>query len=222
RVLFRSAMIPALQFTHWQWASLALAAPVVVWAAWPFHRAAALNLRHGAATMDTLISVGTSAAFVWSLYALFLGTAGMPGMTHGFTFAIEPSDGAGNIYLEVAAGVTMFILAGRYFEKRAKRRAGAALRALLELGAKEVAVLRNGVEVLIPTADLHVGDEFIVRPGEKVATDGVVVSGSSAIDQSMITGESVPVEVAEGDAVTGATVNAGGRLTVRATRVGAD
>src|SRR5690606_32364451 len=222
RVLFRSAMIPALQFTHWQWASLALAAPVVVWAAWPFHRAAALNLRHGAATMDTLISIGTSAAFVWSLYALFLGTAGMPGMTHGFSWTFERGDGAANIYLEVAAGVTMFVLAGRYFEKRAKRRAGAALRALMELGAKDVAVIRDGVETRIPTSDLRVGDEFVVRPGEKIATDGEVVSGSSAVDRSMITGESVPVEVAVGDAVVGATVNAGGRLVVRATRVGSD
>ncbi|WCD94128.1 heavy metal translocating P-type ATPase [Microbacterium sp. nov. GSS16] len=216
------AMIPALQFTYWQWASLALAAPVIVWAAWPFHRAAWVNLRHGAATMDTLISLGTSAAFLWSLYALFLGTAGMPGMTHGFSLAITRSDGAGNIYLEVAAGVTMFVLAGRYFEKRAKRQAGAALRALMELGAKDVGVLDEGREKRIPIDDLRVGDEFVVRPGEKIATDGVVVSGTSAVDQSMITGESVPVEVAAGDAVTGATVNAGGRLVVRATRVGAD
>ncbi|MEV7633005.1 heavy metal translocating P-type ATPase [Microbacterium sp. NPDC089318] len=216
------AMIPALQFTYWQWASLTLAAPVIVWAAWPFHRAAWVNLRHGAATMDTLISLGTSAAFLWSLYALFLGTAGHPGMTHGFSFAITRSDGAGNIYLEVAAGVTMFVLAGRYFEKRAKRQAGAALRALMELGAKDVAVFRDGAETRIPIGELRVGDEFVLRPGEKVATDGVVVSGTSAVDQSMITGESVPVEVGPGDAVTGATVNAGGRLTVRATRVGAD
>ncbi|MFS2280792.1 heavy metal translocating P-type ATPase [Microbacterium sp. OR21] len=216
------AMIPALQFTYWQWASLALAAPVVVWAAWPFHRAAWVNLRHGAATMDTLISLGTSAAFLWSLYALFLGTAGHPGMTHGFSFAITRSDGAGNIYLEVAAGVTMFVLAGRYFEKRAKRQAGAALRALMELGAKDVAVLRDGAETRIPIAELRVGDEFVVRPGEKIATDGVVTSGASAVDRSMITGESVPVDVGVGDAVTGATMNDGGRLVVRATRVGAD
>ncbi|MBK0418961.1 copper-translocating P-type ATPase [Leucobacter sp. CSA1] len=216
------AMIPALQFTYWQWASLALAAPVIVWAAWPFHRAAWANLRHGTATMDTLISMGTAAAFLWSLYALFLGTAGTPGMTHPFEFTIAPSDGAANIYLEVGAGVTMFILAGRYFEKRSKRQAGAALRALLELGAKEVAVLRDGVEVKIPTSELAVGDEFVVRPGEKIATDGTVVSGTSAVDASMLTGESVPVEVAEGDTVTGATVNAGGRLVVRATRVGSD
>ncbi|WP_460944807.1 heavy metal translocating P-type ATPase [Okibacterium endophyticum] len=216
------AMVPALQFTYWQWASLALAAPVIIWAAWPFHKAAWTNLKHGTATMDTLISMGTSVALLWSLYALFFGTAGTPGMTHPFEFTIAPSDGAANIYLEVGAGVTMFILAGRYFEKRSKRQAGAALRALLELGAKEVSVLRDGAEVKIPTDELLVGDEFIVRPGEKIATDGTVVSGTSAVDASMLTGESVPVEVGEGDAVTGATVNAGGRLVVRATRVGSD
>lgn len=216
------AMIPALQFTNWQWLSLALAAPVIVWGAWPFHRAAWANLRHGAATMDTLISMGTSVALLWSLYALFFGTAGTPGMTHAFELSIAPSDGAANIYLEVGAGVTMFILAGRYFEKRSKRRAGAALRALLELGAKEVSVLRGGVETKIPTSELAAGDEFVVRPGEKIATDGTVVSGTSAVDASMLTGESVPVEVREGDQVTGATVNAGGRLVVRATRVGSD
>jgi len=216
------AMIPALQFTYWQWASLALAAPVILWAAWPFHRAAWMNLRHGTATMDTLISLGTSAAFLWSLYALFFGTAGTPGMTHPFEFALAPSDGAANIYLEVGAGVTMFILAGRYFEKRSKKQAGAALRALLELGAKDVAVLRGGVETKVPVEDLQVGDEFVVRPGEKIATDGIVVSGTSAVDASMLTGEAVPVEVAEGDAVTGATTNVGGRLVVRATRIGSD
>ena len=216
------AMVPALQFTYWQWASLALAAPVIVWAAFPFHKAAWANLKHGTATMDTLISMGTTAAFLWSLYALFFGTAGTPGMTHPFELTLAPSEGAANIYLEVAAGVTMFILAGRYFEKRSKRQAGAALRALLELGAKEVSVLRDGVETKIPVEDLQAGDEFIVRPGEKIATDGVVASGTSAVDASMLTGESVPVEVAEGDPVTGATVNAGGRLVVRATRVGSD
>ncbi|MFS0910847.1 heavy metal translocating P-type ATPase [Microbacterium sp. 179-I 3D2 NHS] len=216
------AMIPALQFTYWQWASLALAAPVIVWAGWPFHRAAWMNLRHGAATMDTLISLGTSAAFLWSLYALFFGTAGTPGMTHPFEFSLAPSDGAANIYLEVGAGVTMFLLAGRYFEKRSKKQAGAALRALLELGAKDVSVVRDGVEGTIPVDALRVGDRFIVRPGEKIATDGVVVSGTSAVDASMLTGESLPVEVAEGDAVTGATTNVGGRLIVRATRVGSD
>ncbi|QBE48985.1 heavy metal translocating P-type ATPase [Leucobacter triazinivorans] len=216
------AMIPALQFDYWQWASLALASPVIVWAAWPFHRAAWMNLKHGAATMDTLVSVGTGAAFLWSLYALFFGTAGVTGMTHPFELSVSPTDGAGNIYLEVAAGVTMFILAGRYFEKRSKRQAGAALRALLELGAKDVAVMRDGAEVRIPVEQLSVGDEFIVRPGEKIATDGVIVSGLAAIDASMLTGESVPVEAGPGDAVTGATVNASGRIVVRATRVGGD
>ncbi|KAA0973333.1 copper-translocating P-type ATPase [Paeniglutamicibacter gangotriensis] len=216
------AMVPAWQFTYWQWASLVLAAPVIVWGAWPFHKAAWTNLKHGAATMDTLISMGTSAALLWSLYALFLGTAGVPGMTHPFEFSLAPSDGAANIYLEVGAGVTMFILAGRYFEKRSKKQAGAALRALLELGAKEVSVLRYGVETKIPVEDLSVGDEFVVRPGEKIATDGIVVTGTSAVDASMLTGESVPVEVTEGDAVTGATTNAGGRLVVRATRIGSD
>lgn len=220
--LIAMAMVPALQFTYWQWASLALASPVIIWAAWPFHKAAWTNLKHGTATMDTLISMGTSVALLWSLYALFFGTAGTPGMTHPFELTISPSDGAANIYLEVGAGVTMFILAGRYFEKRSKRQAGAALRALLELGAKEVSVLRNGTEVKIPTDELHASDEFIVRPGEKIATDGIIVSGTSAVDASMLTGESVPVEVGEGDAVTGATVNAGGRLVVRATRVGSD
>ena len=216
------AMVPALQFTFWQWASLTLSAPVIVWAAWPFHRAALANLRHGSATMDTLISVGTTAAFLWSLYALFFGTAGTPGMTHGFDLTVTPTDGAANVYFEVAAGVTTFVLAGRYFEKRSKRRAGAALRALLHLGAKDVAVLRDGGERRIPIGELVVGDEFVVRPGEKIATDGVVVAGSSAVDKSMLTGESVPVEVGEGDPVTGATVNVGGRLVVRATQVGSD
>ncbi|MGO1315536.1 MAG: heavy metal translocating P-type ATPase [Cellulomonadaceae bacterium] len=216
------AMVPAWQFTFWQWASLVLATPVVVWCAWPFHRAAWTNLRHGAATMDTLISVGTLAALAWSVYALFWGTAGEPGMTHAFELTIRPTDGASNIYLEVAAGVTMFVLGGRYFEKRSKRRAGAALRALLGMGAKDVAVLRDGAETRVPIGELRVGDKFVVRPGEKIATDGVVSAGSSAVDVSMLTGESVPAEVGVGDAVTGASVNAGGRLVVRATRVGAD
>ncbi|MCF7552665.1 cation-translocating P-type ATPase [Pseudonocardia sp. WMMC193] len=221
------AMVPALQFTYWQWISLTLAAPVIVWAAAPFHRAAWANLRHGAATMDTLISIGTLAAFAWSLYALLFGTAGLPGMTHPFELTISPSDGAGNIYLEVAAGVTTFILAGRYFEARSKRRAGTALRALLELGAKDVAVLREDAdgttrEERIPVAQLAVGDRFVVRPGEKIATDGTVVDGSSAVDASMVTGESVPVEVGVGDEVVGATVNAGGRLVVSVRRIGAD
>lgn len=220
------AMVPALQFEYWQWLSLTLAAPVVVWGAWPFHRAAWTNLRHGTSTMDTLVSMGTLAALGWSVYALFWGTAGTPGMTHPFELTVERTDGAGNIYLEAAAGVTTFILAGRYFEARAKRRAGAALRALLEMGAKDVAVLRDGpggpVEERVPVDRLTVGTRFVVRPGEKVATDGVVEEGTSAVDLSMLTGESVPVEVGVGDDVVGATVNAGGRLVVRATRVGAD
>ncbi|MEU9110905.1 heavy metal translocating P-type ATPase [Streptomyces sp. NPDC048483] len=216
------AMVPALQFTNWQWLSLTLAAPVVAYGAWPFHRAAWTNLRHGATTMDTLISMGTLAALGWSLWALFFGTAGMPGMTHPFALTLARTDGSGSIYLEAAAGVTAFVLAGRYFEARSKRKAGAALRALLELGAKDVAVLREGREVRIPTDGLSVGDRFVVRPGEKIATDGRVVEGASAVDASMLTGESVPVEVSPGDTVTGATVNAGGRLVVEATRVGAD
>jgi Cu+-exporting ATPase len=220
------AMVPAWQFRYWQWASLALAGPVVVWGGWQFHRAAWTNLRHGQSTMDTLISVGTLSAFGWSLYALFFGTAGIPGMTHPFRFTLERSDGAGNIYLEAAAGVTAFLLAGRYAEARAKRTSGAALRALLEMGAKDVAVLRGegdgAPEERIPVDELIVGMRFVVRPGEKVATDGTIEQGTSAVDASMVTGESVPVEVGPGDAVVGATVNAGGRLVVRATRVGAD
>jgi P-type Cu+ transporter len=216
------AMVPALQFDYWQWFSLALSTPAVTWAGWPFHRAAWANLRHATATMDTLISVGTLAAFLWSLYALVFGTAGMIGMTHPFELTIQRAGGLDNIYFEVATGVTTFLLAGRYFEARSKRRAGAALRALLELGAKDVAVLRNGVETRIPAAELAVGDRFVVRPGEKIATDGVLEEGSSAVDASMLTGESVPVEVGPGDTVVGATVNAGGRLVVRATRIGGD
>ena len=216
------AMIPALQFTYWQWLSLTLAAPVVVWGGWQFHAAAWTNLRHGAASMDTLISVGTLAAFGWSLYALFFGTAGIPGMTHPFAITVAPTEGAGNIYLEAAAGVTTFILAGRYLEARAKRRSGAALRALMSLGAKDVAILRGGQEVRIPIDTLAVGDIFVVRPGEKVATDGMITEGSSAVDAAMLTGEPVPVEVGAGDRVVGGTVNVGGRLLVRAARVGAD
>ncbi|SDX61996.1 Cu+-exporting ATPase [Geodermatophilus africanus] len=216
------AMVPALQFEYWQWLSLTLAAPVVVWGGLPFHRATWTNLRHGAATMDTLVSLGTGAAFLWSLYALFLGTAGEPGMTHPFELTIARTDGSANVYLEAAAGVTTFLLAGRYVEARSKRRAGAALRALLELGAKEVTVLRGGTETRMPVDRLAVGDLFVVRPGEKVAADGVVTEGASAVDASMLTGESVPVEVAPGDTVVGATVNAGGRLVVRATRVGSE
>ena len=216
------AMIPALQFPNWQWLSLTLAAPVVAWGGWPFHRAAWTNLRHGATTMDTLISLGTLAALGWSLYALFFGTAGMTGMRHPFEWTLARGDAAGNIYLEAATGVTTFLLAGRYFEARSKRRAGAALRALLELGAKEVSVLEGGRERRVPTAQLRVGTQFVVRPGEKVATDGTVVEGASAVDASMLTGESVPVDVAPGDPVVGGTVNVGGRIVVTATRVGAD
>lgn len=214
------AMVPVLQFTNWQWLSLTLAAPVVVWGGLPFHRAAWANLRHRTATMDTLISMGTLAALGWSVYALFWGTAGMAGMTHAFALTINRTDGTGNIYLEAAAGVTTFVLAGRYFEARAKRGAGAALRALLELGAKDVSVRINGAEQPIPVGQLAVGDEFVVRPGEKIATDGVVIEGASAVDASMLTGESVPIEVGIGDPVVGATVNAGGRIVVRAHRVG--
>jgi Cu+-exporting ATPase len=216
------AMIPVAQFDNWQWLSLTLASPVVVWGGWPFHRAAWANLRHGAATMDTLVSMGTLAAFGWSLYALFFGDAGMPSMRMHFDLVATSGNGASQIYLEVASAVTVFILAGRYLEARAKRRSGAALKALLELGAKDVAVIRSGVETRVPADQLLPGDEFVVRPGEKIATDGVVVDGSSALDLSLLTGESIPVEVAPGDAVTGATVNAGGRLVIRATRVGAD
>jgi len=215
------AMIEPLQFENWQWLSLQLATPVVLWAGWPFHEAAWKNLRHGAATMDTLISLGTLAALGWSLYALFFGDAGMPGMTMPFELVTERGAGAEEIYLEVAAVVTTFLLAGRYFEARAKRRAGAALEALLDLGAKDVTVVDgDGVERRVPVEELAVGDRFVVRPGEKVATDGVVESGSSAVDQSLVTGESVPVEVGPGDEAIGATINVGGRLVVRATRVG--
>ncbi|MEU1267024.1 heavy metal translocating P-type ATPase [Streptomyces sp. NPDC005799] len=216
------SMIPALQFDNWQWLALTLAAPVVVWGGLPFHRAAWTNLRHGAATMDTLVSVGTLAAFGWSLWALFLGDAGMTGMHDEFRFTVSRTESASSIYLEVAAGVIALILLGRYLEARAKRRSGAALRALMELGAKDVSVLRDGREVRVPVSRLAVGDRFVVRPGEKIATDGIVVEGASAVDASMLTGESVPVDVGVGDTVTGATVNAGGRLVVEATRVGAD
>ena len=217
------SMIPPLQFDYWQWLALQLATPVVLWGAWPFHRAAWANLKHATATMDTLISVGTLAAWGWSLYALFLGDAGMPGMEMDFDLIPEAGGGSSEIYLEVASVVTTFILAGRYFEARAKRNAGAALTALLELGAKDVAVLgEDGSERRVPVEQLAVGDRFVVRPGEKIATDGVVEEGRSAVDMSMLTGESVPVEVGPGSEVAGATVNAGGRLVVRATRVGAD
>ena len=215
------AMVPAWQFRNWQWAALVLASPVAVWGAWPFHRAALVNARHGAATMDTLVSVGVAAAYLWSVYALFFGVAGQPGMRMSFAW-LAPGSGSGATYLDVASGVTVLILLGRYLEVRAKRRSGAALRALLALGAKDVAVLRDGAEVRIPVGQLAAGEEFVVRPGEKIAADGVVVSGGSAVDTSMLTGEPVPAEVGPGDAVTGGCVNAGGRLVVRAVRVGAD
>ncbi|MCX5500574.1 heavy metal translocating P-type ATPase [Streptomyces sp. NBC_00053] len=216
------AMVPALQFDNWQWLSLTLAAPVVVWGGLPFHRATWTNLRHGAATMDTLVSIGTLAAFGWSLWALFLGDAGMTGMRHGFDFTVSRDGASSTIYLEVAAGVVTFILLGRYLEARSKRKAGSALRALMHLGARDVSVLRDGTEVRVPVALLAVGDRFVVRPGEKIATDGTVVEGASAVDASMLTGESVPVEAGVGDPVTGATVNTSGRLVVEATRIGAD
>jgi Cu+-exporting ATPase len=217
------SMVPALQFTNWQWLALTLAAPVVTWGAWPFHRAAWRNLRHAAATMDTLISLGVVVSFAWSLYALFLGHAGEPGMRMSFTLLAERGAAEDHLYLEVGTALTTFLIAGRFFEARARRRAGSALRALLDLGAKDVAVLRDGsTEVRIPIGELRPGDLFVVRPGEKIATDGVVVEGGSAVDVSMLTGESVPVEVGEDDPVVGATVNVGGRLVVRATRVGAD
>jgi len=221
--VFLMAMIPPLQFDNWQWLSLQLATPVVLWAGWPFHKAAWQNLKHGEATMDTLISVGTLAAWAWSLYALFLGEAGQTGMTMSFDLLPDRGGGTDEIYLEVAAVVTAFLLSGRYFEARAKRRAGAALQALLELGAKDVSVLdETGHERRIAVEELEAGQRFVVRPGEKVATDGVVEDGRSAIDNSLLTGESIPVEVGPGTDVAGATINAGGRLIVRATRVGAD
>lgn len=216
------SMIPAIQFNHWQWLALTLAAPVAIWGAWPFHRAAWVNLRHGGTTMDTLVSVGVLAALGWSLYALFFGEAGMPGMQMSFHFITEPGSGAHEIYLEVAAAVTVFLLTGRYLEARAKRASGAALRALLELGAKEAVKLDGTTEVRVPIGDLKVGDRFVVRPGEKIATDGLIVEGSSAVDASMLTGESKPEDVVVGDRVVGATVNVAGRLIVEVTRVGAD
>lgn len=216
------SMIPAIQFMHWQWLALTLTAPVAIWGAWPFHRAAWVNIRHGGTTMDTLVSVGVLAALGWSLYALFFGEAGVAGMTMSFHFLTEPGSGADEIYLEVAAAVTVFLLTGRYLEARAKRASGAALRALLELGAKEAVKLEGAIEVRVPIGDLKVGDRFVVRPGEKIATDGLIVEGSSAVDASMLTGESKPEDVAEGDRVVGATVNVAGRLIVEVTRVGAD
>jgi Cu+-exporting ATPase len=217
------AMVPPLQFDGWQWLSLQLATPVVLWGGWQFHRAAALNARHGTATMDTLISVGTLAAWGWSVVALFFLGAGELDMRMDFELGLGAGAGAGEIYLEVASVVVVLILTGRYFEARAKRRAGAALKALLELGAKDVAVLGpDGEERRVPVEELRVGDLFVVRPGEKVATDGVVESGESSVDTSLLTGESVPVTIGPGDEAIGATVNVSGRIVVRATHVGAD
>lgn len=216
------AMIPPLQFDYWQWLSLTLAAPVVVWGALPFHRAAWVNLKHGAATMDTLVSMGVGAAFIWSLYALFFGGAGEPGMRMTFHLVPTQGEGASEIYLEVAAAVTTFILLGRYFEARAKQRSSQALTALMSMGAKDVTVLRGEREERVPIEQLAVGDEFIVRPGEKVATDGEIIDGQSSVDMSLLTGEPVPVQVGPGDAVVGAGINTSGRLVIHATRVGAD
>ena len=217
------AMVPAWQFDYWGWVSLALTLPVVLWAGWPFHKATWQNLKHGSVTMDTLISLGTSSALAWSIVALVFGSAGAAGMRHGFDFTISRGDGLSHIYLEVAAGVITFILLGRYFEKRSKRSAGSALRALLDLGASEVTVLRDGKETTISIDELAVGDEFVVRDGEKIATDGVIVSGHSTIDTSMLSGESVPVEAGPDDTVAGATINVGGgKLVVRASKVGKD
>ncbi|MDX3657385.1 heavy metal translocating P-type ATPase [Streptomyces sp. ID05-26A] len=215
------SMVPAWQFPTWQWVSLALASVVVWVCGWPFHRAAVVNARHGASTMDTLVSMGVTVSYLWSLYALVFGEAGMIGMRHEFSLLPRPTT-SGDIYLEVAVGVTVFLLLGRWLEARSKRSAGAALRSLLALGAKDVAVLRDGAETRVPIGQLRVGERFVVRPGERIATDGVVTDGSSAVDRSMVTGESVPVEVGEGDAVVGGTVNAGGRLIVEASSVGAD
>ena len=242
------AMLPSTQFTFWQWASLALAAPVVVWGALPFHQAALARLRHGAASMDTLVSIGALASFGWSLYALFIGGAGLPEYVHTFHLTLFWSDGASQVYLEVAAGVTTSVLAGRYLESKARRESGAALGALLALAAKDAAVLRGSadgllpaeaqdssadgllpaeaqdstVEIRVPLDELVVGDRFVVRSGERVATDGVIESGSAALDLSPVTGESLPVEAVAGDAVVGGCLSDGGPIVVRATRVGAD
>ncbi|MGJ3508344.1 heavy metal translocating P-type ATPase [Enemella sp. A6] len=215
-------MVPPAQFPGWQWVSWVLATPVVVWGAWPFHRAAWLNLRHRMTTMDTLVSMGVSAAYLWSVWALLWGGAGEIGLRHGFDFSLSRTGGMANVYFEAAAAIVTFILAGRWFEARSKRDAGAAIRALMDLGASEVTVLRDGTEERVPIAELRTDDEFLVRPGEAIATDGVVLSGRGAIDASMVTGESLPVDVGPGDQVTGATVNTDGRLVVRATRVGED
>ena len=215
------AMIPALQFDYWQWLSLTLASPVVIWGALPFHRATWVNLKHGNATMDTLVAMGVVAAYTWSLYALFFGGAGETGMKIDFTL-LPSHSGNSEIYLEVASAVTVFILLGRYFEARAKSRSSAALTALLNLGAKTVSITSNGIEKRIPIVELALGDNFVVRPGERIATDGKVIEGASAVDESMITGESIPIEVTQGNKVIGATLNTSGRLVVEATAIGSD
>ncbi|MGO9343262.1 MAG: heavy metal translocating P-type ATPase [Acidimicrobiales bacterium] len=214
------SLVPAIRFPGWQWLLIAMAAPVVTWAAWPFYKAAIRGARHGVSTMDTLVSIGIGAATGWSLYAMFWrDTSHVP---RSLLFVITHQAG-GAIYIDVAAGVTTFLLAGRYFEATAKRKTGNALRSLASLSAKDVAVLDSeGVERRIPTGELAIGDEFVVRPGETVASDGEVVFGDSAIDRSAITGESLPADVGPGDAVTGGTVVVGGRLVVRATSVGSD
>ena len=215
------SMVPALQFTNWQWAVLTMVTPIFFWGGAPFHRATLVNLRHGSFTMDTLVSMGTAAAYLWSLWALFLGNAGMPGMK--MEMHLLPSGSTmDEIYLETAAVVISFLLLGRWFETKAKGQSSAALKALLDMGAKDAAVLRDGREVRVPIGQLQVGDVFVVRPGEKIATDGRVTDGSSAVDESMLTGESVPVEVTPGSTVTGATVNTSGRLLVEVTRTGQD
>lgn len=215
-------MVPAAQFPGWQWLSWVLTTPVVTWGAFGFHRAAVRNLRHGATTMDTLVSLGVGAAWLWSTIALFFGPAGEIGMTHELDFSLQRGDQFMNVYFEAAAAITTFILAGRWFEARSKRSAGSAVRSLLDLGAKEVVILRGQDEVTVPVAELSVGDEFLARPGAAIATDGVVVDGRSDVDASAVTGESEPQVVGPGDTVIGATTNLTGRLVVRATRVGAD
>jgi len=220
--VFVLSMVPALQFTNWQWLALALASPVAMWGAWPFHRAAAVNARHFTATMDTLISSGVTAAYLWSVYALFFGEAGRPGMTMTLQLLGRPETGAHEIYLEVAAAVTVFILLGRYLEARAKRSSSAALNALLNLAARDAAVVRDGVEVRVPVGQLQLNDRFVVRPGETIATDGVVIEGVSSVDASLLTGESLPVDVEPDSRVVGGTINVSGRLIVEASRIGAD
>ncbi|MYQ79893.1 HAD-IC family P-type ATPase [Streptomyces sp. SID4923] len=216
------SMAPSLQFRNWQWLCFVLAAPVAAWGAWPFHERAWRGLRHGTATMDTLVSLGVLASFGWSAYALFLGGAGTAGMRMSFTLLPTASDTMAHVYLEAAVGVPLFVLLGRHLEARARRGTSAALRALAQLGVKEVTVRDGETERTVPAESLTAGQNFLVRPGERVATDGQVVEGTSAVDLSLVTGETRPVEVEAGSAVTGGSVNVGGLLLVRATAVGAD